>query len=648
MNNTRYPGIYFFTKEQKDLFFGRDKDIKKMLTLVQVEKHILLYSKSGIGKTSLIRAGLVPNLPQNFKNVIIRFFTDSSSKISPLRRLTSYIKIYFKDERSEKNYLLDKLRKEDKKNELWYIFKKLQLFFQDQPDTTFLIIFDQFEELFTYTEKEIQEFIVAIKNLINNNLPEFAFEKISKLLDTDSNVKPDDLAKLQQPVNIKLVFSIRDDKLSYLNKISKYLPEIQNIFHELNPLTPAQVKEAIINPGKVEGNFKSNKFEYSETAVEKITNYLSKKGEADIETTQLQIICQNIEDKIIKNKTLTSNVVSDKDVPDFKNVFKEYYEASINELTEEEREVAKRMIEAEFIVSGKRTSVDENKCLNYIDEDNLKTLVDKFLLRAVPNNVGGYNYELAHDTLILPISEIAEHRKIEREKAIEEKALQEELRKAKEDEAKQKAENARQRKRNTIVSIALVIALIAVGFAFTMMKKMQNEKSKKIETQYKYSVEKSENLVNNYGDYEQAILELEQIKSFDIKDEQKNRTIDSLISIYSQKKENYSTEFEKYVGEGDTAFKRMKYYEAYVSYLKADSLDYFDKGVEAKIQLVKASGTMYYIDRTQIIVDAHSFNSIPKDKLKEVDTFLNYAYILSPDETKIQNYYKIIFKTNID
>ena len=61
----RYPGLNYFTTEQKDQFFGRDAEKEDLLALVQTEKIVALFGKSGYGKSSLIRAGLISLLPPN-------------------------------------------------------------------------------------------------------------------------------------------------------------------------------------------------------------------------------------------------------------------------------------------------------------------------------------------------------------------------------------------------------------------------------------------------------------------------------------------------------------------------------------------------------------------------------------------------------
>ena len=47
--------------EDKDRFFGRDYELHKLTSLLIAERIVLFYSPSGAGKTSLLKAGLIPN-----------------------------------------------------------------------------------------------------------------------------------------------------------------------------------------------------------------------------------------------------------------------------------------------------------------------------------------------------------------------------------------------------------------------------------------------------------------------------------------------------------------------------------------------------------------------------------------------------------
>ena len=68
-----WKGLNSYNIDDECKFCGRDTDINKLSTLIQLNQCVTLYGKSGIGKTSLIQAGVFPKLVMNnFKPVVVR------------------------------------------------------------------------------------------------------------------------------------------------------------------------------------------------------------------------------------------------------------------------------------------------------------------------------------------------------------------------------------------------------------------------------------------------------------------------------------------------------------------------------------------------------------------------------------------------
>jgi putative ribosome biogenesis GTPase RsgA len=53
-----------FTREQRHLYFGREREARDLLACVLSERLVLFYAQSGAGKSSLINTQLVPGLWQ--------------------------------------------------------------------------------------------------------------------------------------------------------------------------------------------------------------------------------------------------------------------------------------------------------------------------------------------------------------------------------------------------------------------------------------------------------------------------------------------------------------------------------------------------------------------------------------------------------
>ncbi|MFZ0708579.1 MAG: hypothetical protein WAM53_00935 [Terrimicrobiaceae bacterium] len=57
-----YPGLRSFTRDESELFFGRDSQSDRLLELLQVTRFLAVVGPSGCGKSSLIKAGLMADL----------------------------------------------------------------------------------------------------------------------------------------------------------------------------------------------------------------------------------------------------------------------------------------------------------------------------------------------------------------------------------------------------------------------------------------------------------------------------------------------------------------------------------------------------------------------------------------------------------
>lgn len=65
-NGNPFPGLRSFEREQAHLFFGRDEQISDLIERLQRRRYLPIVGVSGSGKSSLVRAGLIPNLTGSY------------------------------------------------------------------------------------------------------------------------------------------------------------------------------------------------------------------------------------------------------------------------------------------------------------------------------------------------------------------------------------------------------------------------------------------------------------------------------------------------------------------------------------------------------------------------------------------------------
>ncbi|REJ60645.1 MAG: hypothetical protein DWQ56_05500 [Microcystis aeruginosa DA14] len=153
-----YLGLFKFEEGDKDKFFGRDNWIIELTDYLKQKNVLLLLGASGSGKSSLVQAGLIPKLKDNFganRLVNLTFVPD----VNPFESFygcllgNRYTQSQAKLAQAVKEDTLIKVVEGLKNNsDLWFIF------------------IDQFEELFTRTPKTERDiFIKSLIKLIENN-----------------------------------------------------------------------------------------------------------------------------------------------------------------------------------------------------------------------------------------------------------------------------------------------------------------------------------------------------------------------------------------------------------------------------------------------------------------------------------------------
>ena len=289
---TRYLGVQPFKTRNKHIFFGRDEDIDNLLDLIMLEKLTVLFGKSGYGKSSLLSAGIVPRLidPEQpdafrFRPIEVRLGTYiENQSTSPFETTKHFINEL---PTTADAAFLNTWQPEDT---LWRHLKQRQ----GVENGQFVLIFDQFEELFSYPVEQQAAFKKQLAELLYTNIPQNLRGKLDELA-------PADRQFMVKPLTIKVVFAIRSDRMSFLDSMKDALPAILNKRYELRPLSKNQAKDAITMPASiVSDDYKSPPFEYTDAALQRILSELATNESKGVEAFQLQIVCEEIEKTVEK------------------------------------------------------------------------------------------------------------------------------------------------------------------------------------------------------------------------------------------------------------------------------------------------------------------------------------------------------------
>jgi hypothetical protein len=171
-NRSPYPGLLAFDESDAAVFFGRENEIRDGLDLLNRQRRfggsrfVLLLGASGSGKSSLLRAGIIPRLRRNADQWII---------LSPSRPLGRPFDSFAyavaagleaAGEPQEWKSLRDAMAVTHASNVLAELVNELR-FGLHRPSATVLICIDQLEELFTLSSpEEAQDFLAMLRGFV--------------------------------------------------------------------------------------------------------------------------------------------------------------------------------------------------------------------------------------------------------------------------------------------------------------------------------------------------------------------------------------------------------------------------------------------------------------------------------------------------
>ncbi|MDG1571163.1 hypothetical protein OZ410_02470 [Robiginitalea sp. M366] len=408
----RYPGARPFSAKDGNLFFGREQDIRALANRIALEPLVVLFGKSGYGKTSLLQAGVLPILRERENHRTIELDL-KEPEAHPIDLVIHQLQEHL----GGAPYLGDRLNiaaelPDDLVAVLWCTLKSIQLAHPEHTWNT--LVFDHFEDLFNSHQPHVESLGRALSEMLQKQPP----KPIRRIIKTHMKSGADSFSEAEleawfAPLNLKVVLSVRHDHLGSLDGLKPYIPYIFRHTYELKPLSSLQALEALERPAALEGDFASPAFTYQPKALEKIVSSLRDKRTQRIETFQLQLIAQHAEEAMMAqaaaNPQAKAFTLSAKDLGNPDEIFENHYEEIILGLPRKNRGKARSLVEKRLILNGNRIPLPEQMITEqyHIPLGLVNTLVERRLVRSQLNSVGTTSYELSHDTLVPPILKTA-------------------------------------------------------------------------------------------------------------------------------------------------------------------------------------------------------------------------------------------------
>ena len=381
-------GLSSFTEETRAYFFGRDEEVAELARRVQRKLLTVLFGQSGLGKTSILRAGLVPRLRgQGYCPIYVRIDYGRDTP-EPAEQIKQAI-----GRAAQRSGQWTRVGVAVEGESLWEFLHHRDDVLRDESGATLipLLIFDQFEEIFTLAQSDdfgrarAARFLDELADLVENRPPK-SLE--AKLDEDETAAERFDFARS----DYRVLIALREDYLAPLEGLKKTMPSISQNRLRLAPMTGTQALAAVLQPGKKL---------VSEEVAAAIVRFVAGGAElanAEVEPALLSLICRELNDARIAQER--SEISLDLLEGSHATILSNFYERALAD----QPAAVRHIIEDDLLTSsGFRENVAEERLLSRFKAagaapNTLAILVNRRLLR-IEERLDVRRVELTHDVL---------------------------------------------------------------------------------------------------------------------------------------------------------------------------------------------------------------------------------------------------------
>ncbi len=440
-------GLVSFTEETRAYFHGREEEGAELGRRVQRKLLTILFGQSGLGKTSILQAGLVPRLrPEGFCPVYVRLDYNPHSP-PPAEQIKRAV---FRATEAAGSWTQSGTAVAGET--LWEFLHHRDDVLKDATGRTLIpiLIFDQFEEIFTLAQSDdagrqrAQEFLADLADLVENRPPAALEARIDR---DEADAAKFDFAR----ADYRILISLREDYLAHLEGLKAQMPSVTQNRMRLARMTGVQAVAAVRAPAP---------HLVSEAVAEAIVRFVAGGAQltvAEVEPSLLSLICRELNNtRLAKGEAeISANLLEgSRDT-----ILSEFYERTLAG----QPPGVRIFIEDEMLTeSGFRESVAEERVRKGFAAagaaaEAVAILVDRRLLR-VEDRLDMRRVEITHDVLcsVINASRGVRHEREALEASRRELAAQWEREQA----TRRALKRARQ-----VATVAVVLMLAAAGSA---------------------------------------------------------------------------------------------------------------------------------------------------------------------------------------
>ena len=372
-----FPGPRPFVTEERGLFFGRDREIRELVSLLFAQRIVLVHAPSGAGKSSLVQAGVIPLCEERgFEVLPVARVRCDASEMRPLDPTRNrYVANVIERWRAQ-----DPSLGEAEATTLASFFD-FPVELDVEGGAPRLVVFDQFEELFVLHPDRWRD-------------RKGFFVELQEALDAHPT--------------LRVMILLRDDYLAHLEPLVTALRDRLRIRYHLGQLDARQALQAVVQPVHRAGRT----FEAG-AAEELVSELLRAPVEAPegaiyeaehADAVQLQIVLRTLWDSLPPeaNEITRAHVREHGDVD---RALLNFYEQSVAAAVAAVRRLDERRVrqwfERDLITPARSRGLvyQDEKTTAGLPNEAVAVLEQRRLIRSEPRGPALW-FELTHDRLI--------------------------------------------------------------------------------------------------------------------------------------------------------------------------------------------------------------------------------------------------------
>ena len=437
-----WPGLASYGEADAAYFAAREAERDELLERVLQHRLTVLHGLSGLGKSSLLQAGLFPALrARQCLPVYIRlnFAPEAPALVDQVFAAIEAAAGLAKAKapaRQDDETLWEYFQREG--NVLWSERNRL---------LTPVLGFDQFEEIFTLgtfrRDTESKLFLEAIADLAEGRAPKTVKARLDRSL--PEAARSFDFARTA----CRVLFALREDYLAYLDDLRGLMPTLSNRMR-LHPFNGIQAMTVVRKPG---GNLVTEAVaKQIVVAVAGDRQRQRPAEEQEVDPALLCLLCRELNKRRMAEgrAQIGTGMLTEEERA---RILREFYEDAIGRVSATARQFVEEKL---LLASGQRDSVALQVAYEAgVDDAEIETLVAERLVRREERG-GVVRLELTHDVLtdVVRTSRDQRREREKREQAERERA-----------QAQREAEEAKRRaRRSRSFAIAMfLLALVAVA-----------------------------------------------------------------------------------------------------------------------------------------------------------------------------------------